>query len=171
MRPLQVDFLSRSGPARGLWILIGVLWLVTVALGIGAAYSHQQVSQLRAQSAELSSAGAMTTAPVEVKPPPVSYEASAREMLRELSSSWPGMLIALEGTKVAGVTIVAVEVAPLEQQLRLEVQFTSYDELLKYVGELNGGEPVPRWILLQAQTGRKLVAGLSMATILGRIQP
>ena len=79
------------------------------------------------------------------------------------------MLTALEGTKVAGVSIVAVEVTPLESKLRFEVQFTNYDALLKYVGELNEGEPVPRWVLLQAQAGRKMVAGLSTATISGRM--
>ncbi len=169
MRAVQIDFRSRSGPRRGWWILVGVLWLGAVGLGMGAAYTHQQVKQLRAQSVELRNAQAMTAAPVEVKPAAMPYEASAQEMLREFSSTWPGMLIALEGTKVAGVSILAVEVTSLESKLRLEVQFTSYDALLKYVGELNEGEPVPRWALLQAQAGRKLAAGLSTATISGRM--
>lgn len=168
MKPVHVDFCSRTGPGRRLWILTGALWVTTAVVGAGAIYQRQQVKPLRA---ELNSVGLMTTAPIEVKPLSAAYEASAQEMLREVASTWPGMLIALEGTKVAGVSIVAVEVAPLERLLRLEVQFTNYDALLKYVGELNEGEPTPRWALLQAQTGGKLMAGLSTATISGRIQP
>ncbi len=169
MKPVQVDFRSRRGPARGLWVLTAVWWALAAALGVGAANTHQQVKQLRVQSAAMRNAQAMTTTPAEVEPRAVPYEASAQEMLHELSSKWPRMLIALEGTKAAGVSIMAVEVAPLEGKLRLEVQFTSYDALMKYLDELNEGEPVPRWALQQAQSGRKLVAGLSTATISGRM--
>ena len=106
--------------------------------------------------------------PVFQKPP---YDASAREMLAYATSQWPMMLTALETVEVEGATPVALEIAPLERWIRVEVEFTDYATLLRFVDELNAGESAPRWTLVQARMQTPLSNGAketaSVATVRG----
>ena len=167
MRRVDVDFRRRSEPARWMWWLSMVLWLVALALGAFAWDAHRQNDRLRA------AIEAARTRPAEPKPStpavPPPYEESARRLLAEHDSTWPSALRALEQVNVEGVQVVAFDISTSEQRARIEVRYSSYKRLLQYVRELNLGEPQPRWEVVQ--TTQPDAEPGSTAHLVGSLRP
>jgi hypothetical protein len=162
VKPIVADFRTRHPPPRSLWLMLGLLGAVAGVALVGALLQRNEVGRLERELAALS----MPRAPVALaqpKAPP--YQASAEEMLREASSQWPAALTALETIRVSGIRVIAVDIAPAETQMQVEVQFEEYGALLKYVENLNAGEPSRRWTLLKAQSGGKNEKAPSTASI------
>ena len=126
---------------------------IAVAMGLLAHHESRKLDALKAQRDELQRQLSMPTATPAAVVQKMPYDASAREMLMLATSKWPSMLTALESVEIVGVTPTAIEIAPAERWIRVEVEFTDYAKLLEYVDGLNAGDPKPRWSLVQAQTG------------------
>ena len=168
MKAIVADFRTRRPPPRSAWLLLGLLVAMAGVALVGALWQRNEVRRLQQQLTALSAPRAPATAPVQSKPPP--YQASAEEMLREASSQWPAALTALETIKVPGIRVIAVDIAPAEMQMQVEVQFEEYSALLKYVEDLNAGEPARRWTLLRAQSAGKSDRTPSTASIRCNLQ-
>lgn len=58
------------------------------------------------------------------------------------------------GRAMAGVSelLAHVDLTTTEGMARVQVEFADYGSLLKYLGELNAGEQVQRWVLVSAQS-------------------
>lgn len=152
MKALDVDLRTPSRPPKWAWGVVGLLAAIAVGMGLLTHRESRKLDELKSQLADLQRQLAEPSiAPIAViqKSP---YDASAREMLALATSEWPAMLTALESVTLVGVTPTAVEIAPAERWIRVEVEFADYAKLLEYVDALNAGNPKPRWGLVQAQS-------------------
>jgi hypothetical protein len=68
--------------------------------------------------------------------------------------------------RVPGVRVTALELSAAEASARLELEVTVPDALLRYVTELNAGEPVQRWTIVRSQAAAQGAA--ATATLLGQ---
>ena len=171
MKTLAVDLRSRSTPARWAWILLGAMVAAAIAMGLAVELESRKLDTLKAQRDDLLRQLAAAPQAPAVTVEKMPYDASAREMLALTTSEWPAMLTALESVEMAGVAPVALEIAPAQRWIRVEVEFADYAKLLEFVDGLNAGEPAPRWSLMQAQAGNRSSgassAALSTATVRG----
>lgn len=171
MRALDVDLRTPSRPPRWAWAVVAALGAVAIGLSATAAWQARKLEALKAQRDALLREAASPVVVERPAPRKMPYDASAREMLALATSEWPAMLTALESVDLVGVTPTAIEIAPAERWLRVDVEFADYAVLLQYVDALNAGEPKPRWTLMQAQTaarsGGALGGGASVASIKG----
>lgn len=171
MKALNVDLRTRSRPSRWAWGVVGLLAVVAVAMGLLMYGESRKVDGLKARLADLQQQLAEPPPSSAVMVQKMPYDASAREMLALATSEWPAMLTALESVALVGVTPTALEIAPAERWIRVEVEFADYAKLLEYVDALNAGSPKPRWGLIQAQTGTRpsigTVTAPSTATVRG----
>lgn len=159
MKPLDVDLRTRPVPPRWAWIPLTGVCVVTLVLGI--AMQHQERVLLRAQALRDDQTRELVSprkAPVALEQS-MPYDQSAREMQQLTSSGWPAMLSVLESAPLVGVTPVALEAAPAERWLRVEVEFADYKSLLELVDALNAGEPKPVWALIQARGAEHASSG------------
>lgn len=144
---------------------------IAVAMGLLAHQESRKLDALKAQRDDLQRQLRTPPATVPVVIQKMPYDASAREMLMLATSKWPSMLTALESVGMLGVTPTAIEIAPAERWIRVEVEFADYAKLLEYVDALNAGDPKPKWSLVQAQTGTRPsfgpVTAPSTATVRG----
>lgn len=159
MKRLSVDLRSRSSPPTWAWWLAGISVASGATLGIVALDASRKVDALKAQHEALVRRLATPQAPPLVVERKMPYDASAREMLALAHSEWPAMLTALESVEVAGVTLVALDVAPADRRVQVEVEFIDYAALLSFLEQLNAGEPVRRWALVQAQSSSRTRVG------------
>jgi hypothetical protein len=60
--------------------------------------------------------------------------------------------------------LTALDISTSEGSAKVELEFTDNDALIRYLEELNAGEPKSRWRLIQAQTN-STAAAMSTATI------
>lgn len=169
MRALDVDLRSRLVPPRWAWLLEATALAVAIGALGALAWKFRQLEELRAQRDRLQQELAVS---VETPQPVIRnmpYDASAREMLAQATSKWPAMLEALESTKVMDVVPVAIEIAPAERWIRVEIKFSEYPQLLNYADELNVGFKRPQWGLVQAQGVAAKATGAitSTASLLG----
>ena len=145
--------------------------VTAIAMGVAAQRESRKVDTLKARRDDLLRQLAAPPQAPAVTVQKMPYDASAREMLALTTSEWPALLTALESVEIAGVTPVALEIAPAQRWIRVEVEFADYAKLLEFVDGLNAGEPVPRWSLVQAQRGDRssgaAPAALSTATVRG----
>jgi hypothetical protein len=171
MKQLSVDLRSRSAPPRWAWGLVGLIFLLAIGLGLAAYRESRKLEAFKAQRDDLLRQLAEPPKPSPAMAQKMPYDASAREMLALAASEWPAMLTALESVEIIGVTPVALEIAPAERWIRVEVEFADYARLLEYVDGLNAGEPKPKWGLVQAQTNARpsgvSLTSTSIATIRG----
>lgn len=151
MRTLSVELKPASRPSRWAWGLLCLVLLLAGAAIAASLYRHQDLERIREQLREIARLQNEPVVPAVVAPRRAPYDASAREMLAEATSQWPAMLTALETVAVPGVTPTSVEIVASEGQVRIDVEFSDYAALLRYLDDLNAGEPVPRWALVQAQ--------------------
>lgn len=171
MKALDVDLRTPSRPPKWAWGVVGLLAAVAVVMGLLTYRESRALDELKVQLTDLqrklAEPSIAPTAVIQKMP----YDANAREMLALATSEWPAMLTALESVEMVGVTPTAVEIAPAERWIRVEVEFVDYAKLLEYVDALNAGNPKPRWGLVQAQSdGPRSGAGVttpSTATVRG----
>jgi hypothetical protein len=67
-----------------------------------------------------------------------------------------------------GVLPVSVDISAADATVRVQVEFSSYEALLKYLEDLNAGEPNERWILATAQGTAQGASGRPTALIVSR---
>jgi len=163
VKALDVDFRTRSTPPRWAWMCVGALLLGAVAMVAWALVLQQRLGERQAELARLRAAVAAPGPPASAVVRKMPYDASAREFLALATAKWPEMLAAIESVEIVGVTPVSIDVLPAERTVRLELEFTEYADLLKYVDALNAGEEVPRWKLVQAQMASRGSAAPSTA--------
>jgi hypothetical protein len=152
MKALNIDLRSPSRPPRWAWGVVAAIGLVALGLTVAAVWQARKLEALKAERDVLLRQAASPVVVERPAPRKMPYDASAREMLALATSEWPAMLTALEAVELVGVTPIAIEIAPAERWLRVDVEFADYAVLLQYVDALNAGEPKPRWALLQAQS-------------------
>ena len=153
MKALDIDLRSPSRPPKWAWGVVGVLAAGAVAMGLVAYREARKLDELKAQLVELQRQLALPPPAPVIVAQKMPYDASAREMLALATSEWPAMLTALESVEMVGVTPTALEIAPAERWIRVEVEFSDYAKLLEYIDGLNAGSPQPKWGLVQAQSG------------------
>ena len=152
MKALDVDLRTPSRPPKWAWGVVGLLAAVAVVMGLVTYRESRKLDELNSQLADLQRQLTEPSIAPAVAIQKRPYDASAREMLTLATSEWPAMLTALESVEMVGVTPTAVEIAPAERWIRVEVEFADYAKLLEYVDALNAGNPRPRWGLMQAQS-------------------
>lgn len=169
MKALEVDFRIRRSPPRWAWIFVGLVIVAAISLGLAARWELRLRESLQTERDEIRRQVATPSPEPVITVPRMPYDTSAREMLALASSQWPVMLTALESVEIVGVYVVAIEISPAERWIRAEVEFAEFPALLSFVDGLNGGEPVVRWSLVQAQSGTRSSTGangaLSTATV------
>lgn len=156
MKQLSIELKPAGRPSPWAWRALLLIGLLAVTLVVATVYRQRELRQLREHLHEtMQGQKTPPVAPPALPPRRAPYDASAREMLAEATSEWPAMLTALETTAVLGVTPISVEIVSAERQARVEVEFSDYAALLKYLDDLNAGEQAPRWVLIQAQGSRR----------------
>lgn len=168
MRRLDVEFAQRRAVRPALWLaLSGALclfagWHAWLAWG-----TWQEIMLAEAEVARLSArldeatraASAADRAP---RRPP--YEEDARAIAAASRFPLDRVLKALERTQVIGIRVVSIETDAFDAEARATVEFSDFATLIEYVKQLNEGEPVARWTLVQAQ-----VAGAGSGTNVGLV--
>ncbi len=79
------------------------------------------------------------------------YANDAAALAKMASFPVDRVFTALESTQVEGVKLTAIEITAHDGEVRVNLEFAEYAMLLRYLEEINAGEPTPRWALLQAQ--------------------
>lgn len=155
MKRLDVEFARRRAVRPGLWLaLSGALclfagWHAWLAWG-----AWQEVVLAEAEIASLSArldAATRAASAVERAPRRPPYEEDARAIAAASRFPLDRVLKALERTQVIGVRVVTIEANAFDAEARVTVEFSDFATLIEYVAQLNEGEPVARWALLQAQ--------------------
>lgn len=173
MRSLDIDFAPRvaGNATKFAWwtaafALLGfvfALWLDVWRAGLDLETRRADIAAL---SHRIEQASRGPAAPPAASAPPF-YAADAVAVAQ--ISGFPAQLAlaAVEGVVVRGVNVVAIHLDAVRRQARLEVEFVDYLALLNYVDQLNGGDPVRRWELsnANAQSGE---SASPRATVLGR---
>jgi hypothetical protein len=146
--------------------------LAAACLFLGLAWRERAATnRLRAELTQLREQAEQHQAPAATPAPEPSYTASALEMLSLSRSAWPSALVTLETAAVPGVTPTALDIVPADHSVRVEVEFSEYSALLKYLDTLNAGLEQPAWELRQAlapsgTAGEK--PQLATATVIGK---
>ncbi|SEL65257.1 hypothetical protein SAMN05216359_11311 [Roseateles sp. YR242] len=162
MRPILVDF----APQR-VWTAPLIAWAVVCAVGTaalclkaGVAWEQRQAAIQQAES----SAQALATLESKLRdaraalasqgPPP--YARDALEAARVARFPTQAVLRALESTAVDGIRLSSIALQPAQRSAEVGLEFSDYKTLLKFVEQLNEGEPQTPWVLVRAQeSGQK----------------
>ena len=145
MRPLQLDFVKPGGPHRGLaaaLLLVGVVALAGTLLH--AARLRAEVARMTAAAQDSERAarqGRQALGPVSAAADEATRQelAQARLVAAALGLDWASLFSRLEGQRVAGVTLLAVQrEAGSTKRLRLTGEARRLDEALAYVSQLSG---------------------------------
>ena len=174
MNPLAVDLRSRPLPPRGAWIALAVLVLAASGAVTGAVMIQRQLEVLRAREVSLLQHGAAPPrVPWRATTPVTPYDASARVALGQAQAGWVPLLRSLESVEVLGVTVAGIDVSADERQVRVELEYSDFAGLLRFLDDLNAGADSPPWQLVQAQGSPRAAAptgapiALSVATVRG----
>lgn len=153
MKSLPVDLRSPDLPPRWAWVGLAVLALAAVLVVVASLISQRRLGTLHATHAALRAQAATPPHPVLQRPvvPVMPYDASARMALAQAQADWPSLLAALEAVEVAGVTPISIDVSVPDRQVKVEIEFADFARVLHFLDELNAGEAIPRWQLVQAQ--------------------
>lgn len=166
MKPLKVEFVRHRQIAW--WLPAGLCAALTVAALQQAWFAWESRERAVTLDGEIARLSAQNEAAVRARqdseaavyrPPP--YEKDALAIARTAGFPLDRVLTVLELTQVLGIKITAIETSALDGEVRVTVEFADYGSLLRYLEELNDGEAVPRWSLLQAQVAQ---AGTSANT-------
>ncbi len=158
MKPLKVDFAPRRRAPASLWLSITLIALgVSAQQGWQAWQARERLQSAKAQVARLieqqdqaqRARRAAESRPV-VEPP---YARDLAALSKAAAFPLAAVFASVEAARVPGVRVTALEASPAEGTVRAELEFSDLDALGRYVGELNAGEPKPRWTLQGAKTG------------------
>lgn len=161
VRPPDVSLLFRVAVAAMAAITVG---LVIVGFQVRAQTDRLQaeaVAQLMLAREEAAQAARTTVATT----PPPPYVADARAALRQQEFPLNAVLTALETVAVVGVRVTSVDIQTGDGAVRVQVEFSDYEALLKYLNELNAGEPTERWSLVNAQNNGAAATGRPSAIL------
>lgn len=156
MRAIAVEFAPRGVALRRLsWAAAALLWLLAGVLGWQAFQTHRALRHaenerdaLRARLAALQASQAQT---VPIKREPL-YLRDAQQIAQMAQFDSAGVLRAIEAVRVPGIRVTALEISAADATARLELEVAVPDALLRYVSELNAGEPLQRWSIVRSQS-------------------
>jgi hypothetical protein len=172
MKALDIDFAPPPRLSPWWWLLPLALACVAAWVALGGWNAWSELQQLRATNErlrlELRERMQVVASTGSDGQPPPAYAADALWVAAMASFPLQGVLAALESVSVPTVELGSVEVDTAAARVRIEVQFGVYAELLKYVDQLNAGEPVPRWWLVQARAAAAAGSPTGTATIESR---
>lgn len=164
MKSFNVNFAPRRQLPAWLWIGLTLAMLGFAAEQAWQAWSLTQ--QLRAAeheamvlSSKLEQARIDRQAAVDKANIPPPYAKDAETIARMASFPLDQVLKSIESVRIEGVRVSALDVSTVEGAVKLDLEFNSNEALMRYLEELNAGEPQPRWRLLQAQTGSSASIG------------
>jgi hypothetical protein len=151
--------------------------IAAIVLAITGWRDHAEARRLHAQveaqvaeaSARAQQAAAERASAARLTPPP--YAADAWAAFQQQQFPLNAALTAIEAVTVVGVRVVSVDIVASEAAVRLQVEFSDYETLIRYLQELNAGEPAERWTLVTAQAGNGGVAGRPTANLLSTWRP
>lgn len=173
MRRIDADFVRRTPPGRAWWGV--VLLVLAAALGLAAwgwtvheqaAGVRTQVQDWHARAEALVHQASLRNAGPPLPPP--AYAADAHAALRLQRVPIDAALASLESVGTVGVLPVSVDISSADATVRVQVEFSTYEALLKYLEDLNAGEPNERWILATAQGTAQGASGRPIALIVSR---
>lgn len=174
MKALDVDFAPPAPPARALVALAAIVMLATVGvLGVGWQQKRLAEQIREAHVAKVAEAAATErqsvaerAARAKKEQPP--YAADALAALRLQQFPLNAVLTALETVAVVGVRVTSVDIVTADATVRVQVEFSDYEALMKYLEELNAGEPGERWMLANAQSNSNAIGARPSATLTSR---
>lgn len=173
MKRVDVEFVRRAPPGRALWLVPMLLAGTSVALAAWGWTLHVDADGLRQEAREWQAqvdaklASSSRRAVVPAAPAP-AYAADAQAALRLQRVPVNAVLASLESVGTVGVLPVSVDISSAEATVRVQVEFSTYEALLKYLEDLNAGEPAERWILATAQGSAQGGSGRPTALIVSR---
>lgn len=173
MKRIEVDFVRRRPPRPAQWGLAVLLLVAALALVAWGWVLRGDAAGMRAQIQALNERAdalvqqASRRAEPPVQPPP-SYAADAHAALRLQRMPLDAALASLEAVGTVGVLPVSVDVNAADAMVRVQVEFSTYEALLKYLDDLNAGEPSERWSLATAQGTAGGATGRPTALIVSR---
>ncbi|NKI97720.1 hypothetical protein [Rhizobacter sp. SG703] len=173
MKRIEVDFVRRRPPGPAHWGLAVLLLVVALALvawgGVLRVDAADLRSQIRASNeradARVQQASRRAEPPAQ---PPPAYAADANAALRLQRMPLDAALASLEAVGTVGVLPVSVDINAADAMVRVQVEFSTYEALLKYLEDLNAGEPSERWSLATAQGTAQGASGRPIALIVSR---
>jgi hypothetical protein len=171
MRELPVDFVAHR--PWGLWA-----WgVVTVALSLVAV--HQGLAAWRLWKEAVALEGGNEQLRVEIQRAKEAQRAAAEAAARPSANAhetnrlarmagFPlnSVFNALEVTRIPGVRVTSLDIQTDPGLVTVDLEFTDFEALHKYLDSINAGEPGERWHFVRAQAGQAPAAG--MATIASR---
>ena len=172
MRTVNVDFADPPKPSRllmALTLAIGIAAVVFGALGWRESAETRRLHEQSTARAALVSAQAQQAIAAQAaaaRSVPAPYEADAWAALNQQQFPLNAVMTAIESVAVIGVRVISVDIAPGDATVRLQVDFSDYETLMKYMQELNAGEPAERWVLVNAQINNGGIAGRPTANLL-----
>lgn len=157
MRPILVDFAPRrvwTGPLIA-WAVVCGLGTAALCLKAGMAWEQRQAFAEQAASSEqtlvtLDAKLRDARAAAATQGPP-SYARDALEAARVARFPTQAVLRSMESTAVDGIRINSIALQPAQRSAEIGLEFSDYKTLLKYVEQLNEGEPTTPWVLVRAQ--------------------
>lgn len=156
MRSIDVNFAPAQPPSRLLKATTGLMIVATLVTGSMAWHERQKVIRAReievARQNEVEEIYRRTVERRSDSLKPLPYAADALRVLRLREFPLNAVLTALETVSVAGIRILSVDISAIDATARVEVEFSDYQSLIRYLEELNIGEPTERWVLTSAQT-------------------
>ena len=173
MKRIEVDFVRRQPPGRAAWGVTVLLLAAAVALLAWGWTLRADTAGVRAQMQEWNARAdalvhqASRRGSVTAQPPP-AYAADAHAALRLQRMPVDAALASLESVATVGVLPVSVDISSADATVRVQVEFSTYEALLKYLEDLNAGEPTERWILATAQGTAQGASGRPIALIVSR---
>jgi hypothetical protein len=153
MKPLNVEFRQRGVPGKWAWSAAALLLSAGVFMLAFDLWQQRELARMRSTLEGLSQpqkqpeTGSRTSD--QASP---SYARSASELLLQAHSPWPQVLVALESVSIPGISITALEISATEHEARLDLEFASYETLLRYITRLNAESPSVAWQLRSTDT-------------------
>ena len=158
MKALKVEFAPRPRVPLWLWFTgCALLLAIATEQGWRGWQAQQRLHSARGQrvqlSAELERAAqarrdAATQAAVE---PPYARDLAAVSKVAAFPID--RVFASVESARVPGVRVTSLEVATAETSARVELEYGDLEALMRYLSELNAGEPRARWSLQSAKAG------------------
>lgn len=156
MKALEVEFVSAPRVAAWLWVVLGIaLALLSAQQALQAFQLQQQWRAAQLDIATLSSQLDQTRRAEreasDQRNAAPRYARDADSIAKMAGFPWNRVLASIENARVQGVKMTSLAIDPAEGSVRIELESTDREGLMRYLGELNAGEEPARWQLLQAQ--------------------
>ena len=169
MKPLKVDFAPRHRVAAGWWLaLSAALLALAISQSLQAWEAMQATRATRAQIAELSArlerqrqAQEAAIARARIVPP---YAQDAAAFAKMAAFPLNRVLRSLETVQIAGVRITSIDIDAAEGTVRVEIEQSSGEALMRYLSDLNAGEEKSRWQLVQMRSATGSALGTAQLT-------